>query len=136
MWVAVLWAGAMFTWFFICAFVSAAVLGYRPLQVGLAVFAGQFDYGVLFAGPVGACGDAIRFAPSACRRATRSRRVPLALFARAPVNGNFVLDVLPGMVLFGFGAGHRIQFHSASRHERRRSERFGVSRSGNRQYVA
>jgi fucose permease len=29
----------------------------------------------------------------------------LALFARAPVNVNFVLDVLPGMILFGFGAG-------------------------------
>jgi len=29
----------------------------------------------------------------------------LALFARAPVNGSFVLDVLPGMILLGFGAG-------------------------------
>ncbi|MGA9918577.1 MAG: MFS transporter, partial [Paraburkholderia sp.] len=26
-------------------------------------------------------------------------------FARAPVNGSFVLDVLPGMILLGFGAG-------------------------------
>jgi MFS family permease len=29
----------------------------------------------------------------------------LALFARAPVDGSFVLDVLPGMILLGFGAG-------------------------------
>jgi fucose permease len=29
----------------------------------------------------------------------------LLLFARAPVNGNFVVDVLPGMILLGFGAG-------------------------------
>ncbi|MGE5105490.1 MAG: MFS transporter, partial [Betaproteobacteria bacterium] len=29
----------------------------------------------------------------------------LALFARAPVEGNFVLDVLPGMILLGIGAG-------------------------------
>ncbi len=29
----------------------------------------------------------------------------LALFARVPVNATFVLDVLPGMILFGFGAG-------------------------------
>lgn len=31
--------------------------------------------------------------------------VGLALFARAPVNGQFVLDVLPGMLLLGLGAG-------------------------------
>jgi MFS family permease len=29
----------------------------------------------------------------------------LVLFARAPVDGNFVLDVLPGMILLGLGAG-------------------------------
>jgi MFS family permease len=31
--------------------------------------------------------------------------VGLALFARAPVDGSFVVDVLPGMLLLGFGAG-------------------------------
>jgi MFS family permease len=29
----------------------------------------------------------------------------LVLFARAPVDGNFVVDVLPSMILLGFGAG-------------------------------
>src|SRR6185312_5331929 len=29
----------------------------------------------------------------------------LALFARMPVDGHFVADVLPGMLLIGFGAG-------------------------------
>jgi MFS family permease len=29
----------------------------------------------------------------------------LALFARAPVDGNFVIDVLPSMILLGLGAG-------------------------------
>jgi MFS family permease len=29
----------------------------------------------------------------------------LALFARAPVGGSFVVDVLPGMVLLGLGSG-------------------------------
>ncbi len=29
----------------------------------------------------------------------------LLLFARAPVDGNFVIDVLPSMILLGFGAG-------------------------------
>jgi len=31
--------------------------------------------------------------------------VGLALFARAPVDGHFLVDVLPSMVLLGFGAG-------------------------------
>ncbi len=31
--------------------------------------------------------------------------VGLVLFARAPVDGNFVVDVLPSMILLGIGAG-------------------------------
>jgi MFS family permease len=31
--------------------------------------------------------------------------IGLALFARAPVDGSFVVDVLPGMMLLGLGAG-------------------------------
>ena len=31
--------------------------------------------------------------------------VGILLFARAPVDGNFTVDVLPGMLLQGFGAG-------------------------------
>jgi hypothetical protein len=31
--------------------------------------------------------------------------VGLALFARAPLGGSFVVDVLPGMLLLGLGAG-------------------------------
>ncbi len=31
--------------------------------------------------------------------------VGLVLFARAPVDGSFVVDVLPGMILLGAGAG-------------------------------
>ena len=29
----------------------------------------------------------------------------LALFARAPVDGNYIVDVLPSMILLGIGAG-------------------------------
>jgi MFS family permease len=29
----------------------------------------------------------------------------LLLFARAPVDGSYIVDVLPGMILLGFGAG-------------------------------
>ena len=31
--------------------------------------------------------------------------MPLVLFARAPVDGSFAVDVLPSMILLGFGAG-------------------------------
>jgi hypothetical protein len=31
--------------------------------------------------------------------------IGLVLFARAPVDGNFAIDVLPSMVLLGLGAG-------------------------------
>ena len=31
--------------------------------------------------------------------------IGLLLFARAPVDGNFVFDVLPSMILLGLGAG-------------------------------
>jgi sugar phosphate permease len=31
--------------------------------------------------------------------------IGLVLFARAPVDGSFVVDVLPSMILLGFGAG-------------------------------
>jgi fucose permease len=33
--------------------------------------------------------------------------VGLALFARAPVDGSFSVDVLPGMILLGLGASCR-----------------------------
>ena len=35
----------------------------------------------------------------------RFAAVGLLLFARAPVDGNFVVDVLPSMILLGVGAG-------------------------------
>ena len=38
-------------------------------------------------------------------QAGRQAAVGLALFARAPVGGSFVVDVLPGMLLLGLGAG-------------------------------
>ena len=38
-------------------------------------------------------------------RAAAGRASGSLLFARAPVDGTFVVDVLPGMLLLGFGAG-------------------------------
>src|SRR5262249_17121824 len=39
--VGVLWAGAMFAWFFLTALYLQLVLGYSPLQVGLAFLPGN-----------------------------------------------------------------------------------------------
>ncbi|MBC8027833.1 MAG: MFS transporter, partial [Steroidobacteraceae bacterium] len=100
----VLWAAAMFAWFFISALYLQLVLGYNAMQVGLsflpaniimAAFSlglsakivvrfgirGPLAFGLLCAG----CG--------------------LALFARAPLDGHFWVDVFPGMTLLGIGAG-------------------------------
>jgi predicted MFS family arabinose efflux permease len=100
----VLWAAAMFAWFFISALYLQRVLHYRPLQVGLAflpanLIMGFFSLG-LSARVVMRFGLrrplAVGLVVAACG---------LAWFARAPVNGSFVIDVLPGMMLLGFGAG-------------------------------
>lgn len=102
--VGVLWAAAMFAWFFISALYLQRVLGYRPLQVGLAFLPASLIMGFfslsLSARLVMRFGLRLPLAVGLLVAACG-----LALFARAPVDGNFVFDVLPGMVLFGVGAG-------------------------------
>jgi EmrB/QacA subfamily drug resistance transporter len=100
----VLWAAAMFAWFFISALYMQLVLGYSPMQVGLAFLPANL---IMAAFSLGLSAKIVmRFgirAPLAVGLALAA--IGLALFARAPVNGNFVLDVLPGMTLLGLGAG-------------------------------
>jgi EmrB/QacA subfamily drug resistance transporter len=102
--VGVLWAAAMFAWFFLAALYLQQVLGYSALQVGLAFMP--------------AC---VVMAYCSLRVSDRlvmrfGIRSPLAvglllaaaslgLFSRAPVDGSFLVDVLPSMVLLGVGAG-------------------------------
>ncbi|AIO23693.1 DHA2 family efflux MFS transporter permease subunit [Burkholderia cepacia] len=102
--IGVLWAAAMFAWFFLSALYMQRVLGYGPLQVGLAflpanLIMAAFSLGLSarivmrfgIRGPI-AAGLLI----AACG---------LALFSRAPVDGGFAWHVLPGMTLLGIGAG-------------------------------
>jgi len=102
--VGVLWAGGMFAWFFLSALYLQQVLGYRALQVGLAYLP--------------AC-----LVMAVCSLTTSDRLVmrfgirpplavglglaaaSLALFAFAPVDGRYVVHVLPAMILLGLGAG-------------------------------
>ena len=102
--VGVLWAAAMFAWFFVSALYLQLVLGYSPLEVGLAflpanLIMGAFSIG-LSAKLVMRFGFRIPLATGLSIAA-----VGLVLFARAPVDGNFVVDVLPSMILLGIGAG-------------------------------
>ena len=102
--VGVLWAAAMFAWFFVSALYLQLVLGYSPLKVGLAflpanLIMGAFSIG-LSAKLVMRFGFRIPLAAGLSVAA-----VGLALFARAPVGGSFIVDVLPSMILLGVGAG-------------------------------
>jgi EmrB/QacA subfamily drug resistance transporter len=102
--VGVLWAGAMFAWFFLSALYLQLVLGYSPLEVGLAFLPGNLIMGAfsigLSAKLVMRFGLRLPLATGLLLAA-----VGLLLFARAPVDGNFVVDVLPSMLLLGLGAG-------------------------------
>lgn len=102
--ISVLWAGGMFAWFFISALYLQLVLGYTPMQVGLSflpanIIMATFSLG-LSARIVLRFGFRVPLAGGLLTAA-----LGLAWFARAPVDGHFLVDVLPGMALLGVGAG-------------------------------
>ena len=102
--VGVLWAAAMFAWFFLSAQYMQLVLHYSPLQVGLAFVPTNVVMAIMSLG-------------ISAKLVTRFgikrplvvgllfAAAGLLLFARAPVDGNFVADVLPPMLALGIGAG-------------------------------
>ena len=102
--VGVLWAAAMFAWFFLSSLYLQLVLGYSPLQVGLAFLPANLIMAVLSLGLSAKL--VTRFgirAPLAAGLLLAA--AGLALFARAPADGTFIVDVLPSMILLGLGAG-------------------------------
>jgi EmrB/QacA subfamily drug resistance transporter len=102
--VAVLLAGSMFAWFFLTALYLQFVLGYSPLKVGLAflpssLIMGSFSLGL-------SAKLVMRFGIKPPMVAGMLfMAAGLLLYARLPVDGSFVLDILPGSVLLGIGAG-------------------------------
>jgi EmrB/QacA subfamily drug resistance transporter len=102
--VGVLWAAAMFAWFFLSALYLQLVLGYSPLEVGLAFLPGNLIMGVLSLGVSARLVMRFGIRPPLATGLGLAA-LGLLLFARAPVDGNFVVDVLPSMVLLGIGAG-------------------------------
>ncbi len=102
--VGALWAAAMFAWFFIAALYLQVVLGYDAFQVGLAFLPSNV---IMAAFSIGLSAVVVmRFglrAPIAAGLGLAA--LGLALFAVAPVNGDFWIHVLPGMLLLGVGCG-------------------------------
>jgi EmrB/QacA subfamily drug resistance transporter len=102
--VGVLMAGAMFGWFFLAALYLQLVLDYSPLEVGLAFLPATLIMGT---GSI-ALSDRLvmRFGVKPPLVAGLSLfAVGLLIFARTPVDGSFVVDVLPGMIVMGLGGG-------------------------------
>ncbi len=99
-----LMVAGMFGMFFLGALYLQRVLGYDALEIGLAFLPATLVMGVL----------SLRYSERLIMRfGARTMLFPgliligsgLLLFARAPVNGNYVTDVLPVMLLLGFGIG-------------------------------
>jgi MFS family permease len=94
----------MFGMFFLGSLYLERVLGYDPLEIGLAFLPATLIMGVLsfrYTEPL-----ITRFG---ARRALLSGLVfiglGLAAFARTPVDGAYLTDVLPPMILIGVGIG-------------------------------
>ena len=102
--IGVLWSAAMFAWFFLSALYLQRVLGYRAMEVGLAFLPSNIVMAVCSLGL--SARVVMRFGlrwPLAGGLACAA--LGLALFARAPLDGRLLVDVMPGMLLLGLGAG-------------------------------
>jgi EmrB/QacA subfamily drug resistance transporter len=102
--ITVLWASTIFAGFFLSALYLQLVLGYRPLEVGLAFLPANLIMGAF---SIGLSEKLV------LRYGTRAPMAiglllvaaSLGAFARAPVSGSFLTDVLPAMILVGLGMG-------------------------------
>jgi EmrB/QacA subfamily drug resistance transporter len=94
----------MFGLFFLGALYLQRILGYTPLEVGLAFLPSTVIMGVV----------SLRASqPLIMRHGPQKVLAPallltiagLLLFARTPVDGSFLVDILPATILIGLGAG-------------------------------
>ena len=102
--IGILWAGGMFSWFFLSALYMQQVLGFTPFRIGMAFLPANLIMAVF------SLGISARLVMRFGLRAPLAgglllAAVGLLLFARAPVDGTLLRDVLPGMLLLGLGAG-------------------------------
>ncbi|HVW66714.1 MAG TPA: DHA2 family efflux MFS transporter permease subunit [Candidatus Peribacteraceae bacterium] len=100
----VLWAGGMFAWFFLSALYLQLILSYSPLQVGLSFLPSNIIMAIFSIGL--SAKVVMRFGiKTSLLSGLGLVMLGLLLFTRSPMHGNVWLDVMPGMTLFGFGAG-------------------------------
>jgi len=94
----------MFGMFFLGALYMQRILGYDPLEVGLAYLPATLVMGVM----------SFRFSAQLnMRYGAKATLIPsmvaigagMLLFARTPVEASYVVDLMPPMVLLGLGAG-------------------------------
>jgi EmrB/QacA subfamily drug resistance transporter len=94
----------MFGTFFLGSLYLQRILGYDPLEIGLAFLPATLVMGLL----------SIRYSDRLVTRfGARATLLPglvlimasLALFGRSPIDGHYLPDVLPVMILLGLGAG-------------------------------
>ena len=94
----------MFSMFFLGALYLQRILGYNPLEVGLAFLPATIVMGTMSLGFSERL--IMRFGP---RQTLIAGLVLIAggllLFARTPVDGRYAVDVLPAMLLTGLGIG-------------------------------
>jgi MFS family permease len=101
--VGILMAAGMSAYFFFSTLYLQQVLGYSPLEVGLAYLASTILWGgcSLFSDKL-----VMRFGIKPTLLAGLGlMTVALILFARTPVDGSFLVDVLPATLVLGVGAG-------------------------------
>jgi EmrB/QacA subfamily drug resistance transporter len=102
--VLILLVAGMFGMFFLGALYLQRILGYDPLEIGLAFLPGTIVMGTMslyLSGPA-----TLRFGAKRVLMVCLAALAGAMLwFARAPVDGDYVVDLLPIMLLFGFGAG-------------------------------
>jgi len=94
----------MFAMFFLGALYLQRILGYDPLEVGLAFLPATIVMGTMSLGFSERL--IMRFGPQRTLVAGLSLiGVGLLLFARTPVDGSFAVDILPPMLVTGLGIG-------------------------------
>jgi EmrB/QacA subfamily drug resistance transporter len=100
----VFWAAAMFAWFFLSALYMQTVLGYDPMQIGLAFLPSNLIMAAfsiwLSAKMVMRFGIRMPIVAGMLLSAAG-----LGLFALWPKDASFMLHVMPGMLLLGIGCG-------------------------------
>ena len=102
--VGILWAAAMFAWFFVSALYLQLVLGYSPLQVGLAFLPANLIMGALSVGLSAKLVMRFGFRPPLAAGLLAGRGRAPALRPR-PGRRELPRRRAPGMILLGLGAG-------------------------------